>query len=102
MRVKCLIHMNCLCKILWRVCDVLKMLKWWSILFANGFEFCCFVTNDKKLGYQDLIMHVNEKVYCKFHEVLRNRTYKQKKQSKLEETKQTDKKTKLDNNIKTN
>ena len=103
------IALNCPHKILWRVCDVfvmcfdvLKILKWWSILFANGFEFCYFVTNDEKRVYQDLILHVNEKVRCKFHEVLHSRTYKQKKQNKLEETKQTNKNNKLEYNIKTN
>ena len=57
---------------------------------------------DEKLGYQDLILDVNEKVHFKFHELLHNRTYKQTKQNKLEDTKQTNKKTKLDYNIKTN
>ena len=50
--------------------------------------------NNEKLSYQDLITYVNEKAHCKFHEVLHNGTYKQKKQKKLEETKQTNKQTK--------
>ena len=40
-------------------------------------------------------------MHCEFHGVLYDRTYKQKVQNKLEETKQTNKKkTKLDYNIK--